>query len=106
MVILGVLNDNAVKKHVIVARRIVKKLPKLPKLPIDCVTRWGSTFKMVEALVDPLVISFFKTFAAVNIELYMSEATLESLKDIVRIFKPFHAATVKLQSEQLTVGDF
>ena len=78
----------------------------LPKTPIDCVARWGYTFKMVKALVDPWVISFFKTFAAVKIELYMSEATLESLKDIVRIFKPFHAATVKLQSEQLTMVDF
>lgn len=59
LVILGVLNDNAVKKHVLVARRIVKKLRtptfralmlerKLPKPPIDCVTRWVLLLKWLK----------------------------------------------------------
>lgn len=117
LAIYGALKAVSIKNKIGVARRVVKKLRSptlrvlleennLVKPSIDCITRWGSTYKMIQDLTNSNLIKYIKTFAAVNKQLYISDTTWTDLKEIVRILKPFYDATIKLQSEQLTMGDF
>lgn len=98
-------------------RRVVKKLRaqnvtvllnerKIPRPMIDCATRWSSTFDMLQSFLVTELQDFCKNLAAANKIFYISGPTLEKIKEIVKVLQPSKTATVRMQSEQLTMGDF
>ncbi|GLV36174.1 hypothetical protein CBL_21482, partial [Carabus blaptoides fortunei] len=97
------------------ARELVKKL-RIPSLVLkfkdlnikrpvlDCPTRWNSTYNMLKALLE--CKDFSSSLAENNLDYYLAENKWEKLNFIVDTLQPLTEATLKLQSEQLTLSDF
>lgn len=93
------------------ARRIIKKL-RTPtysmalraenknKPILDCPTRWNSTIDMIESLFTLKDIC-----SSDPRNLFLPDSTWKILEEIVAALKPAKKLMIKLQSEQLTVGD-
>ncbi|XP_050529688.1 uncharacterized protein LOC126899142 [Daktulosphaira vitifoliae] len=112
--ILDVLKNNCILKILSKARSIVKILRrpnmqtslknlKTKKPPIDCFTRWGSTFNMIEGLLQ--CQHFCELMAPQNKLIFMNNESWSKLKDLYRALEPAKIACTKLQSEVLTPGD-
>lgn len=110
------VKDRSYQQKIDEFRGIVKKLRKKPyrkefhdsKKPIpkiDVVTRWSSTFDMLNSIVNEKeFISFI--LRKYNIELLNEFQTiLPHIINIHKILMPLAVATTKLQSEQMTLGD-
>ncbi|XP_041985081.1 zinc finger BED domain-containing protein 4-like [Aricia agestis] len=78
------------------------KLEKFKKPILDCTTRWFSTYYMLERLKE------LKTFcdSCNDICEIISENEWIKINHIIISLEPSKEATVRLQAEQLTVGDF
>lgn len=72
----------------------------LGKPQIDVTTRWNSTFVMLQKFLQ------FKEFCGANMKESLAEKEWDSIKEIVAALKPVYEATMKLQEEQLILGDF
>lgn len=69
------------------------------KLKQDVVTRWNSTYDMLDRLLrnkDPVI----STLAILNSELSIESRKWKEMELAVRILKPFYDATVEISSEQ------
>lgn len=81
--------------------RILKEENKpVPKL--DCPTRWHSAIDMVESLLN------LKEICSLNerLQVLVSSTPWSALEDFVKSMTPAKLLTKKLQTEQLTVGNF
>lgn len=104
------------KSHLNKLRTIVKELKKRPyrqefmenkrKIPpLDTITRWSSTFKMVEVTLQN------KDFITQILRKYNNSfvneftAIMDKLQNIHDVLKPIAVSTSKLQDEQLVIGD-
>lgn len=98
-------------------RELVKKLRvpsvtsmlkdnKIKKPELDCPTRWNSTYNMLETLLKCKDIICYLSLAENNVDLYFPESNWDKVKLIVETLQPLTEATLKLQSEQLTLSDF
>lgn len=97
------------------ARELVRKL-RIPSLTvrlqsshikrpvIDCPTRWNSTFNMLKSLLACKVFTY--SLAENNLDYYLAESKWDIINSLVDILAPLNEATMKLQSEQLTLSDF
>ncbi|KFM77682.1 Zinc finger BED domain-containing protein 4, partial [Stegodyphus mimosarum] len=94
------------------ARGLVKKL-RIPSLMLkfntkktilDCPTRWNSTYNMLKSLLK--CKDFSSTLAEHNLDYYFADSKWVKLKLIVDTLQPLTEATLKLQSEELTLSDF
>lgn len=101
-----------VKKKISEARTLVKKcrtsgavrLLKAEnlKMPVlDVATRWGSTYDMIDSLLE------LKSFCEeLGDEFFLSESDWSALEKLRRTLKPAKLCTIELQKEQLNLGDF
>lgn len=105
--------DTPVQTTINLARRIVNilrkpnnyytfKSMKLRKPIIDCKTRWTSTFNMLQRLIT------LKDICSIihEIDLVVSENFWTEITTITKILEPVNAATISLQKQNLTIGDF
>lgn len=107
---------NYAKKLITKCRRIVRSLlnPNMYNLIkqqrlrcpiIDCLTRWSSTYYMLERLLH--LKEFYKSvvsFLPANCKL--DDEEWQALETLLNILKSFESLTKKLQAVQFTVSDF
>lgn len=72
----------------------------LNKPPIDVETRWNSTYIMLEKLLA------LKDTFTIQMQNSLSTNEWQDIVEIVKVLKPLYEATLKLQKEQLLLGDF
>lgn len=105
-----------VKKLIAKCREIVKTLltpsmlnlirqQKLKQPKIDCLTRWSSTFYMLERLVE-LKHFYSSMISFMPASCTMTDSDWLNLDGILRILRHFESATKKLQADNFTVADF
>lgn len=104
------------KKLIAKSRRIVKHFmtPNMMNLirqqgmkspVIDCLTRWSSTFYMLERLVEHKEFcSSMSSFMSAKCR--MSDSDWHNLDGIMKILRLFESLTKKLQATNFTVADF
>ncbi|XP_036342599.1 uncharacterized protein LOC118751881 [Rhagoletis pomonella] len=70
--------------------------------PIDNITRWNSTFEMIESLLN------FKQHINGNDMVFSIDCEIDwnSIEDFVNAFTPMAQCTKQLQAEQYIIGDF
>ncbi|XP_058979032.1 uncharacterized protein LOC131802660 [Musca domestica] len=109
-----VLKQPTIKEKTENLRLVVKKLRSktymsifkngLHKKPIiDCITRWNSTYNMIERLLE--IREVVTTLSKDNSKLFISSADWSFASEFVGIFKPIYTATMKLQTEQLCYSE-
>jgi len=88
------------------ARDLVKKLKEkiLRKPPIDCPTRWSSSYKMLAYLVEDAVYHFCSTYAVANSDLYLDQKVWDSICEIVSLLEPAEVAH-NAEAETRRTGD-
>lgn len=111
-----VMNTNEyIKKLLLKVRKIVKKThtqnirlmfrqsgAALPKL--DCETRWGSTYNMLQSVLGCKL--FLQQLGLANDSLLLEEEEWACIDDLLITLKPLHATTVAIQLRELTAGEF
>lgn len=96
-------------------RELVKKLrvpslmlkfkdAKIRRPVLACPTRWSSTYNMLTSLLE--CKDFTLALAESNLHYYFAEDKWTILKVVIDTLQPLTEATLKLQSEQLTLSDF
>ena len=85
-------------------RRILRQ-EDLPMPIIDVVTRWGSTFDMLNSIV-PLQSKCNSLIVEGKISVKLPRNFWESVKDLTIVLEPVKKATLQLQGAQLTAGNF
>ena len=71
---------------------------------IDVETRWGSTYMMINRLLQ--LKGIIQDYAAAASELHASGSTWASMKIIAEVLELPYLVTVRLQSIELTPGTF
>lgn len=74
------------------------KLPEL-KLKQDVVTRWNSTYEMLQRIFD-IKDAVISTLSLNRPDLGLSLGEWEILKDIIPVLKPFYEVTVEISAEK------
>lgn len=110
-----VLKQKHIQKLLKNARSLIKELRKpsmkpllriysLNKPSIDCLTRWSSTSKMLDDLLQckALCLAVQET----NTKLKLNDGMWNEIEELATSLKPAKIATASIQSEQLVVGDF
>lgn len=82
---------------------LIRKL-KLKKPILDCVTRWMSTVIMLKRLTE--LRGFCDDMFGTGTELRLQDDEWRAVDDAIQALAPAEEATKRLQSEQLTLGDF
>lgn len=72
----------------------------LKKPILDVPTRWNSTFLMMQSLLD------FKNFCSLYVVEGLTEAEWDEVAELVAVMTPLNTASLKLQEEQMCLGDF
>ncbi|XP_036342269.1 uncharacterized protein LOC118751549 [Rhagoletis pomonella] len=70
---------------------------------LDCVTRWNSTYNMIENLYE--LKEFVTSLSLENTDLLISHEEWNFIPEFLKIFKSFYTVIVKLQSEKLLYSD-
>lgn len=117
LVVNTALNEtDFAKKLINKCRRIVRSLlnpnifnliqqQNLRKPIIDCLTRWSSTYYMLERLLE--LKDFYKSMIAfMPSNCKMNDADWQAMEMILSILKLFEVLTKKLQAVKFTVSDF
>ena len=110
-----VLKTDSVKPLLCKVRKIVNKTHtqnmrlifknnsvSLPKL--DCETRWGSTYDMLDSVAEKK--SFLNQIGLANESLLLLDEDWEKISDVTEALKPLREATCALQLKNLTAGEF
>ena len=110
-----ILKTDSVKPLLCKVRKVVNKMHtqnmrlifknnsiSLPK--IDCETRWGSTYDMLDSVVEKK--SFLNQIGLANESLLLLDEDWEKISDITEALKPLREATCALQMKNLTAGEF
>ena len=75
------------------------------RLPLlNNLTRWNSTYLMIERLVE--LNEYCKQNENIYKDLKIDDETWDFAEEYLKIFSPVKTATLKLQTEQLPLGDF
>ncbi|XP_064115089.1 uncharacterized protein LOC135221196 [Macrobrachium nipponense] len=74
----------------------------LPKL--DCETRWGSTYDMLDSVLEKKL--FLNQIGLANESLLILDEDWEKISDITEALKPLRETTCALQMKNLTAGEF
>ncbi|XP_064472544.1 uncharacterized protein LOC135387057 [Ornithodoros turicata] len=82
---------------------LIRKL-KLKKPILDCVTRWMSTVIMLRRLTE--LRGFCDDMFGTDNELRLQDDEWKAVDDAIEALAPAEEATKRLQTEQLTLGDF
>lgn len=109
-----VLKHENVKEKIDTLRHIVKKLrtqtyinilknSDLKRPVIDCITRWNSTYDMLERLLE--LKDFVSNLAEDNEEFVICSESWEFISEFLEVFKIVRIATIKLHQEQLCYSD-
>lgn len=112
--ILDVFKIESIKLTINKSRRLVKtlRLPKnlealknmdLKRPVIDCVTRWGSTYDMLESLLRRQ--NFCQVFGRHQTRLNVDNVFWTSINDLKNALGPAKLTSCVLQAEQLYPGD-
>ncbi|CAH1733108.1 unnamed protein product [Aphis gossypii] len=112
--ILDVFKTESIKSTINKSRRLVKtlRLPKnlealknmdLKRPVIDCVTRWGSTYDMLESLLR--CQNFCQVFGRHQTRLNVDSDFWTSLNDLKNALGPAKITSCVLQAQQLYPGD-
>ncbi|KAI8124647.1 hypothetical protein CVS40_4873 [Lucilia cuprina] len=74
----------------------------IPKLQLDVVNRWNSTYNMLKCLLG------LKEFCLTHLSSsdQLSNNQWITIENIVSVLQPVHELTLKLQKSQLVLGDF
>lgn len=84
-------------------RRIIEQSGvSVPKLEND--TRWNSGYSMLEYFVKNE--RFLRELLDGNDQVHISDEDWHFIKEYVQVFHPVYRATIRLQNESLTMGDF
>jgi hypothetical protein len=113
LVVTDVLKIDANKKILTTIRDITKNSRNIkfrtifedkdiPLPTMDVITRWGSTYKMVNCFF--INKDFFQELANEHSEFYMTEETWRIIENFEKAFKPLYITTKKLKEEQLLMG--
>ncbi|XP_037811340.1 uncharacterized protein LOC119603395 [Lucilia sericata] len=111
-----VLKEKLMEKVTSTVRTVVKKLRTpnvgillknegLNKPTIDCVTRWSSTYEMLESINGNKIKQFCQEMSQKSDDFFISQEMWKSISDAVDTLRPANIATKTLQMEQLTFGD-
>lgn len=87
----------------------IKEDKELSLPSLDCVTRWGSTFDMVESvfkLRNFLHRKFTWSSTKEKTDYYLKEAQWSAVEAFLEDLRPARKATIKLQAQNLTLGEF
>lgn len=79
--------------------RQVLQMHKLGTPSLDVPTRWNSTFTMLDKLLK------FKEICNVHLNRPLLDEEWDKLNDLLVILSPLNETTLKLQCEQLVMGD-
>lgn len=74
----------------------------LPKL--DCPTRWGSTYNMLESMIDNK--SFLNRVVWTGESLLLSDNEWEKITEMTEALRPLHEAMSALRMKNITAGEF
>lgn len=69
----------------------------------DVITRWGSTYNMISSFVNHR--GFYEDLAATNTDFRIDSTLWNFMVDFEAAFKPLYDITLKLQSEDLLMGN-
>lgn len=111
LAIHDVLKQDIFKTKIDIIRAAVKQLKttkykqifsiaKIKRPSIDVVTRWGSTFEMVDSFVQNKA-----TYREIETNLNISDVEWEFCDTFLVALKPLHILTKKLQEEDMVMGD-
>lgn len=79
----------------------------IPKIPIDCKTRWNSTYLMISKILD-FEENLIKMYEKMNPELkanvFISNEDFNFMKSYKEAFGPAYEFTLKMQLVQLSMG--
>ena len=84
--------------------RLIFKNSSISLLKLDCETRWGSTYDMLDSVVEKK--SFLNQIGLANESLLLLDEDWEKISDITETLKPLREATCALQMKNLTAGEF
>ena len=73
---------------------------------VDNNTRWNSTYNMLNSLQKPNLKSFCEDLGVANKDFHLNTNIWEKIDEILTALTLAEKTTKKLQSEQLTFGDF
>lgn len=75
------------------------------KQPIlDIATRWNSSYNMLNRLLE--LKEFCKEIEESNADVKLSDSVWDGIKLLCEALEPFNDSTIKIQNQQLTLGDF
>lgn len=96
-----------VRKLVKATRKVEFKtyfdLGKVPLPRIDCETRWGSTWEMIDSILK--YEGFYKDIGKQCAEIMVSDETWSFIEEYRAAFEPLYAATKTFQRENFVYGD-
>ncbi|CAI6352385.1 unnamed protein product [Macrosiphum euphorbiae] len=113
--VLGGIKSAAISNCIPKAREIVKKL-RTPKYAcwlkrknlkyaiIDIETRWNSMYNMLYRLLE--LKEFCLSHEETNPDLHLKNCEWDSIQSVVNALHPVKTATLALQKQNLTIGDF
>lgn len=76
----------------------------LRKPVLHCTTRWDSTFKMINSLIN--LKQFCSDYQQAIPELKVSDEKWNQMAKLAKVLTPVHEASLNLQNEQLSMSDF
>lgn len=84
--------------------RLVFKQNKMPLPKLDCETRWGSSYEMLQSVMAGK--TFLCQIGLANDSLMLPEDDWETIEHLIMCLKPVYDTTLAIQMRKLTAGMF